>query len=124
MLAFGVKTAFGVIPPLPYDPPTELVVIDGIRRRDAGVTMAFDVLLQHSVRELPGGGALLDEAHIESAGEIGVEPHIPGHPQAITSMPPAGIGWNWEWDDDDDDGEQTATWECPAGCSITFEDNY
>lgn len=37
---------------------------------------------------------------------------------------PAGIGWSWDWDDDDDDWEQTATWECPAGCSITWEDDY
>ena len=58
------------------------------------------------------------------AGVAGAEPPIPGHPQAITSTPPTGIGWNWEWDDDDDDWEQTATWECPAGCSITWEDNY
>ena len=58
------------------------------------------------------------------AGVAGAEPPIPGHPQAITTTPPTGIGWNWEWDDDDDDWEQTATWECPAGCSITWEDNY
>ena len=57
-------------------------------------------------------------------GVASAEPPIPAPPQVITSPPPTGIGWNWEWDDDDDDWEQTATWECPAGCSITWEDNY
>jgi hypothetical protein len=38
--------------------------------------------------------------------------------------PPTGIGWSWEWDDDDDDWSQTASWECPAGCSVTWEDDY
>jgi hypothetical protein len=40
------------------------------------------------------------------------------------SPPPNGIGWSFDWDDDDDDWSQTATWECPAGCSITWEDYY
>jgi hypothetical protein len=58
-----------------------------------------------------------------SVGVAGAEP------AAALSAPvlaprPAGIGWSWEWDDDDDDWNQTATWECPAGCSITWEDDY
>ena len=34
------------------------------------MTVAFDKLFQYPEPELPGGGGLLDEAHIESAGEI------------------------------------------------------
>ena len=56
-------------------------------------------------------------------GVAGSEPLVPASPPVLAS-PSTGIGWNWEWDDDDDDWEQTATWECPAGCSITWEDNY
>jgi hypothetical protein len=52
------------------------------------------------------------------------EPATPP-PLRVASVPaPAGIGWSWDWDDDDDDWEQTATWECPTGCSITWEDDY
>jgi len=43
---------------------------------------------------------------------------------SVYASPPTGIGWSWDWDDDDDDWGQTATWECPAGCSITWEDDY
>src|ERR1700757_3537185 len=57
-------------------------------------------------------------------GVASAEPPIPAPPQVITSPPPTGIGWNWEWDADDDDWEQTATWECTAGWSIKWEDNY
>ena len=35
---------------------------------------------------------------------------------------PTGISWSRDWDDDDEDWGQTASWECPAGCSITWED--
>jgi hypothetical protein len=42
----------------------------------------------------------------------------------VYASAPTGIGWSWDWDDDDDDWGQTATWECPAGCSITWEDDY
>jgi len=45
----------------------------------------------------------------------------PAPPRVLVS-PPTGIGWSWEWDDDDDDWNQTATWECPTGCSITWDD--
>jgi hypothetical protein len=51
------------------------------------------------------------------------EPPTPAPLPALVS-PPTGIGWSWEWDDDDDDWSQTATWECPAGCSVTWEDDY
>ena len=57
-------------------------------------------------------------------GVAGAEPPMPASPRVITVSPPTGIGWNWDWDDDDDDWQQTATWECPAGCSITWEDNF
>ena len=55
---------------LVIDPLTELVAIDHVGRRDAGVTVAFDEPFQHPEPELPRGGGLLDEAHIERAGEI------------------------------------------------------
>ena len=55
-------------------------------------------------------------------GVAGAEPPVLASPPVLA--PPTGIGWSWEWDDDDDDWSQTATWECPAGCSITWEDNY
>lgn len=42
----------------------------------------------------------------------------------VLASPPTGIGWSFEWDDDDDDWSNIATWECPAGCSITWEDDY
>jgi hypothetical protein len=54
-------------------------------------------------------------------GAACAEPPIPASPLVVASAP-TGIGWSWEWDDDDDDWKQTATWECPAGCSITWED--
>jgi hypothetical protein len=40
----------------------------------------------------------------------------------LASSRPTDIGWYWDWDDDDEDWSQTASWDCPAGCSITFED--
>ena len=40
----------------------------------------------------------------------------------LASPRPTDIGWSWDWDDDDEDWSQTASWDCPAGCSITFED--
>lgn len=42
----------------------------------------------------------------------------------VLASAPTGIGWSFDWDDDDDDWNQTATWECPTGCSITWEDYY
>ena len=59
---------------LRIDPRAEPVAIDRVGHRDAGVTVAFDKPFQHPERELPGGGGLLDEAHIESAGEIDADP--------------------------------------------------
>jgi hypothetical protein len=56
-------------------------------------------------------------------GVAGAAPFIPASPPVLVSAP-TGIGWSWDWDDDDDDWSQTATWECPAGCSITWEDDY
>jgi hypothetical protein len=56
-------------------------------------------------------------------GVAGAHPAAAFH-LVLTSPAPTGIGWNWEWDDDDDDWSQTATWQCPAGCSITWEDDY
>jgi hypothetical protein len=52
-----------------------------------------------------------------------VPPHVAAAPTAVVA-PPSGIGWSFDWDDDDDDWENPATWECPAGCSIVWEDNY
>ncbi len=56
-------------------------------------------------------------------GVAGTDPAVPASPPVLAS-PPTGIGWSWDWDNDDDDWSQTATWECPAGCSITWEDYY
>jgi hypothetical protein len=56
-------------------------------------------------------------------GVAGADSAVPASPLVVVS-PPTGIGWSFDWDDDDDDWNQTATWECPAGCSITFEDYY
>lgn len=47
----------------------------------------------------------------------------PGSSRSVlASRWPTDISWSWDWDDDDEDWGQTATWDCPAGCSITFED--
>ena len=43
-MAVGVKGAFGVAWALRRDPLTELVAIDRVGLRDAGVTVAFDVV--------------------------------------------------------------------------------
>ena len=56
-------------------------------------------------------------------GVAGADSAVPASPPVFAS-PPTGIGWSFEWDDDDDDWNQTATWECRAGCSITWEDYY
>ncbi|HNM84792.1 MAG TPA: hypothetical protein PKI77_09730 [Mycobacterium sp.] len=62
-----------------------------------------------------------------SALTIGVGPAA-GTPSALAAPPvlslPAGVGFTFEWDsdDDDDDWPQTATWECPVGCSIVWDD--
>jgi len=56
-------------------------------------------------------------------GLSGAELAVAASPPVLAS-PPGGIGFSWDWDDDDDDWNQTATWECPAGCSITWEDYY
>ena len=40
----------------------------------------------------------------------------------MSAPSPTGISWSWDWDDDDEDWGPTASWDCPAGCSITFED--
>jgi hypothetical protein len=56
-------------------------------------------------------------------GVAGAQPAAPRSARVLAPRP-AGIDWSWEWDDDDDDWNQTATWECPAGCSITWEDDY
>ena len=56
-LAIGVKGAFGVHAPLCKDPMTETVAIDGVGLRDAGVTVAFDVVLESAETLLPPVGA-------------------------------------------------------------------
>ena len=53
---------------------------------------------------------------------VGAQPAAPA--PVVASLRPAGIGWSFEWDDDDDDWSQPAYWECPAGCSILWEDDY
>jgi hypothetical protein len=40
----------------------------------------------------------------------------------VSAPSPTDISWSWDWDDDDEDWGPTASWDCPAGCSITFED--
>jgi hypothetical protein len=57
-----------------------------------------------------------------SIGVAGAAPSIPTSPPVLGS-PATGVGFWWEWDDDDDDWSQVVTWECPADCSITWEDN-
>jgi hypothetical protein len=54
---------------------------------------------------------------------IGVASAGPESAPVLVS-PPAGIGFSWEWgiDDDDDPNQTTATWECPVGCSVVWED--
>ena len=44
------------------------------RIADAGVTVPFDELLQQPEPELPRGGGLLDEAHVEGPDEIDADP--------------------------------------------------
>jgi hypothetical protein len=44
-------------------------------------------------------------------------------PMAVFA-PPNGIGFSFEWDDDDDDWDNTATWECPTGCSVVWEEDF
>jgi hypothetical protein len=56
VLAIGVKDAFGVDDPLVADPITEVVAIDGVGVRDAGVTVAFDVTQQLAEAFLPTVG--------------------------------------------------------------------
>ena len=73
-MAVGGKDAFVVFAALLDDPLTEPVAIDRVGPGDAGVTLALDKLFQQPEPELPGGGGLLDEAHIESAGEIDADP--------------------------------------------------
>jgi hypothetical protein len=52
-----------------------------------------------------------------------VPPTAPGSSRSVLASPrPTDIGWSWDWDDDDEDWSQTASWDCPAGCSITWED--
>ena len=47
----------------------------------------------------------------------------PGLSRSVLASPwPTDISWSWDWEDDDEDWSQTASWDCPAGCSITFED--
>jgi hypothetical protein len=42
-LAIGIKCSFVLLLALRCDPRTELVAIDGVGLRDAGITMVFDV---------------------------------------------------------------------------------
>ena len=71
---------------------------------------------------LPAGLAVLTVG----MGAAGIaEPVVPASaPGLVLASPPSltGISWSWDWDDDDEDWGQTATWDCPATCSITFED--
>ena len=53
LFAVGVKGAFGVVVALHGDPLTERVAIDRVGRRDAGVTVAFDVVAESAETLLP-----------------------------------------------------------------------
>jgi hypothetical protein len=70
-------------------------------------------------------------------GVAGADPAVPASPPVASRVPaaapsrpgqslrrrlPTDISWSWDWDDDDEDWSQTASWDCPAGCSITWED--
>ena len=55
-------------------------------------------------------------------GAAGADLAATAFPPVLASPWPTDIGWSWDWDDDDEDWSQTASWDCPAGCSITFED--
>jgi hypothetical protein len=71
-------------------------------------------------------------------GIAGADPALPASPPVAQLIPPAApvsawsvlaspprpadISWSWDWDDDDEDWGQTVSWDCPAGCSITWED--
>ena len=57
VFAVGVKGAFGVAMTLHGDPLTELVAIDRVRMRDAGVTVVFDVTHELAEALLPQVGA-------------------------------------------------------------------
>ena len=75
-LAIGVKGAFGVVVALPYDPLPELVAIDRVGLRDAGVTVAFDVIQESAETLLPlvGAGVPCPAGQVlESALAIGVK---------------------------------------------------
>ena len=75
-LAVGVKNAFVVLDPLIVDPMTELVAIERVGRRDASVTVAFDICLELVETLLPqvGFGVPCPAGHVlESAFAIGLK---------------------------------------------------
>ena len=75
-LAVGVKGAFGVAVALRVDPHTERVAIDGVGPRDAGVTVAFDVVQESAETLLPLVGAGVPGPAgqvLESALAVGVK---------------------------------------------------
>jgi hypothetical protein len=61
---------------------------------------------------------------IPGSGVAEAEPAPVASAPALVVAPPSGIGWSFEWDDDDDDWQNPATWECPTGCSIVWEDDF
>jgi hypothetical protein len=52
-LAIGVEGALDVALALRHDPTTELAAIDGVRVRNASVTVAFDILQELAETLLP-----------------------------------------------------------------------
>jgi hypothetical protein len=67
-------------------------------------------------------GSIALSASIFGVGVAGAESLPVPASRAPFFTPDRGIGWSFEWDDDDDDWSNTAYWECPAGCSVTFWD--
>ena len=64
--AVGVEHAFGVVDALQADPPTESVAIDSVGIRDAGITVAFDVVQELAEPLLP----LVDDGVPCPAGQL------------------------------------------------------
>ncbi len=55
LLAISLKSACGIDTALSFDPQTELVAIDRVALRDAGVTVEFDVVQEPAEAFLPPG---------------------------------------------------------------------
>jgi hypothetical protein len=49
---------------------------------------------------------------------------LPKSPSSVPVSRPTGISWSWDWESDDDDWAPSVSWDCPEGCSITFEEGY